>query len=74
MGLNPKNLLMAKERIRIFREQHPKMLSFGRVLKEHALEPGTIIEIHVTTPEGEKYDANLKLTPEDVESVQLYMK
>ena len=74
MGFNPKNLLKAKERYRIFKEQHPKMISFGRTLNRHAVKPGTVIEIKATTPEGESYTANLKVTPEDVESLPMFIK
>ena len=74
MALNPKSLLKAKERLHIFREQHPKIVSFGKTLNEHAIQPGTIFEITATTPKGKSYTASMRLTPEDVESLRLFVK
>ncbi|MGI6118009.1 MAG: hypothetical protein ACOYBC_06415 [Bilifractor sp.] len=72
MALNPKNIMKAKERYGIFKRQHPKFLAFCSAVNRRALETGTVIEVKVTSPEGKTLETNLKLTPEDVETVRLY--
>ena len=74
MAMNPKMLFQAKERYNIFKNQHPKLIEFGKVLDENAVEAGTVFEITATTPEGKKYTANIRLTPEDVETFHMFHK
>lgn len=74
MAINPKTLFAAKDRYNIFRNQHPKLIGFGKVLDENAVEPGTVFEITATTPAGKKYTANIRLTPEDVETFRMFRK
>lgn len=74
MAMNPKMLFQAKERYNIIKNQHPKLIEFGKVLDENAVEAGTVFEITATTPEGKKYTANIRLTPEDVETFRMFHK
>ena len=74
MAMNPKMLFQAKERYNICKKQHTKLLEFGKVLDENAVEAGTVFEITATTPEGKKYTANIRLTPEDVETFRMFHK
>ncbi|MEE8886282.1 MAG: hypothetical protein SOI56_06925 [Eubacteriales bacterium] len=74
MAINPKNLMAAKQRLNIFKSQHPKIIEYGKMLNEKAIEPGTVFEIKATTPEGQSYSANIRLTPEDVESFRMFKK
>ena len=74
MAMNPKMLFQAKERYNIFKNQHPKLIEFGKVLDENAVEAGTVFEITATTPVGKKYTANIRLTPEDVETFRMFHK
>lgn len=74
MAMNPKMLFQAKERYNIFKNQHPKLIEFGKVLDENAVEAGTVFEITATTPVGKKYTANIRLTLEDVETFRMFHK
>lgn len=74
MAISPKALMSAKERYRIFRNQHPKIIEFGKKLNEEAVEPGTVFEITATTPDGRSYTANIRLTSEDVETYRMFKK
>ena len=53
-----------------FQDNHPKVPLFFRAVYENALEEGTIIEIRVTTPGGAKYETNMKLTADDIDTVR----
>ena len=69
--MNPMMLLQIKEKIDIFREQHPKMRSFIHVIKDKAIAVGSVIEIKVTSPDGQEYVSNIKVTENDVELIRI---
>ena len=71
MAVNPMALLKLKEPFSIFSRQHPKVPLFFRKINEKGLEPGMILELKVTDNEGNNYVTNMKLTPEDVETLKL---
>lgn len=52
-----------------FRRSHPKFQPFINTVSKNALMEGTIIEIHVSTPEGKNYCSNIKLKKEDIELI-----
>jgi hypothetical protein len=72
MAINPAALMKAKGRYNIFKKQHPKFLAFLGAVNAKMLEPGTVIDVKVTGPDGKTIETNLKLTPEDVESVRMF--
>lgn len=74
MAINPLQLTKLKGRWDIFKTQHPKFISYGKMLNKKAVEEGTIIEIKTTTPEGETFETNLKMTREDVETLRMFVK
>ena len=61
----------AKNRINMFNNDHPKVMPFLEMLKKNAVEEGTIVEMRVTTPGGEEYVSNIRLTKNDVETIKL---
>ena len=69
--MNPMILLQIKEKIDIFREQHPKMRSFVHVIKQKAISVGSVIEIKVTSPDGQEYVSNIKVTENDVDLIRI---
>ena len=71
MAVNPMELMKMGERLKRFQEQHPRFPLFLREVDEKAVMPGTVIEIRATTPEGREYVTNIRLTPDDVESIQM---
>lgn len=74
MAINPAALLRMKERMRIFKADHPKVGPFFQMLRERALMEGTVFELKVTTPDGQEYISNIKLTPDDIETIRLLSK
>ena len=71
MAVNPMDMMKIGQRLKVFREQHPKFPAFLTQVKENALVPGTIMEMKVTTPEGREYITNIRLTQDDVETLRM---
>ena len=69
--MNPMFLMQIKDRMNTFNAEHPKLGRFFSVIKSNAIKEGTIIEMKVTTPEGEEYVSNIKLTNNDVETIRM---
>ncbi|MBR4719116.1 MAG: hypothetical protein IKP31_02610 [Lachnospiraceae bacterium] len=61
----------AKNRLNMFNNDHPKVMPFLEMLKANAVKEGTIVEMRVTTPEGQEYVSNIRLTKTDVETIKL---
>ncbi|WP_338801424.1 hypothetical protein WAA20_15255 [Butyrivibrio fibrisolvens] len=59
------------QRLNIFRTQHPKFQAFLGSVTQGAIREGTIIEIKVTDPDGGEYISNMKLTSDDIETVEI---
>ncbi len=74
MAINPMMLMKMKERLNVFQQDHPKVLPFFTMLRDKASEEGTVYELKVTTPDGQSYVANIKLTANDLETIQMLMK
>ena len=71
MGMNPANIMKLMQRLNIFRTQHPKFQAFLGSVTQGAIREGTIIEIKVTDPDGGEYLSNMKLTSDDIETVEI---
>ena len=71
MAVNPMDLLKMKERLQIFRDQHSRFPLFLKDVGEHAIAVGSVVEMKVTSPEGKEYITNIRLTPEDIETIEL---
>ena len=57
-----------------FIRNHPKLPMFGKAVVGQALHEGTIIEINVTTAEGQNLVTNLKLNAEDMALLEEALK
>ena len=53
-----------------FKKKHPKFPAFCSAVYQKGLREDSIIEISVTTPEGEKMTTNLKVKSSDLELLQ----
>lgn len=53
-----------------FKSNHPKFPLFIRAVNAHGLQPDTIVEIHIQTPDGKTFDSNLKITESDLDLLQ----
>ena len=57
-----------------FIKNHPKLPLFGKAVVGQAIHEGTIIEISVTTAEGQNLVTNLKISAEDMELLNEALK
>ena len=74
MALNPKNMMnMAKMkgRLELFNQQHPRMLPFLHAVGGSGLQPGSVLELKVTSPDGKELVTNIRLTPDDIETFRM---
>jgi len=71
MAVNPMDLLKLKERLTVFTGQHPKFPAFLSAVGSKAAVEGAVIEVSVTSPDGQKMTSNIKLTAEDVKSIEI---
>lgn len=65
--LNPGKLLKIKSAWDRFTRNHPKFEPFIKAVQRNSISEGTIIEINITTKEGNTISTNLKLTEEDMD-------
>ena len=71
MAVNPKQLMQMADRLRIFKEQHPRVLEFISAVGRSSLQPGVILELKVTETDGRTSVTNMRLTPEDIETSEI---
>lgn len=53
-----------------FQKNHPKFPKFLEAVSRNGIKEGSIIEIRVTTVEGESFDSNLKVSADDMEMIE----
>ncbi|MBO5473537.1 MAG: hypothetical protein J6A08_07120 [Lachnospiraceae bacterium] len=53
-----------------FQKNHPKFPMFLKAVTRNGFKEGSIIEIKVTTAEGEQFDSNLKINADDMEMIE----
>lgn len=53
-----------------FQKNHPKFPKFLSAVVRNGIKEGSIIEIKVTTAEGESFDSNLKVNADDMEMIE----
>ncbi|MGN0160722.1 MAG: hypothetical protein ACI4AQ_04985 [Lachnospiraceae bacterium] len=68
--MNPMKLLQLKSDWDQFVRSHPKFVPFIKAVGADGFRPGTVLEVTVTTPEGQKYTTNLKVTESDMKFVE----
>lgn len=67
---NPAALLQMMNLWNRFERNHPKFPMFLKAVAQKGIKEGSIIEIRVTTADGENFDSNLKVSAEDMELVE----
>jgi DNA-binding protein YbaB len=68
--MNPMDMMKLTNSMKKFQENHPKIFSFFAATRDDYKE-GSVIEISVTAPGGEKKTANLKLNADDMEAIEM---
>ena len=53
-----------------FKRNHPKFPAFCQAVVNKGIRVDSVIEISVTTPEGERIDTNLKVKQSDLDLLQ----
>ena len=71
MGFNPADLFRVKSAAAKFNANHPKLIPFFGAAKNKAKTPGSVIEISITDPNGERIETNLRVQESDVEFINL---
>lgn len=64
--MNPLKLLQLKSAWDRFKTNHPKFPKFLSAIYKKGMAEGTVIELRVTTPNGEEMTANVKLKSDDI--------
>lgn len=67
---NPAAILQMINLWNRFQNNHPKFPRFLSAVSKSAIREGSIIEIKVTTAEGESFDSNLKINADDMEMIR----
>ena len=67
---NPAAILQMMNLWSRFQNNHPKFPKFLSAVVKNGIKEGSIIEIRVTTAEGESYDSNLKVNAQDMEMIE----
>lgn len=74
MGFNPADLFRVKNAAAKFNANHPKLIPFFAATKDKAMTPGSVIEISITDPNGERIETNLRVQDSDVDFINLLME
>ena len=67
--MNIGKLMQLKGELDGFKSRHPKFPLFLKAVQQRALTEGTLMEIKVTTPDGQTLTSNLRLTQEDLDVI-----
>lgn len=64
--MNPMDLMKIMSAKNRFQANHPKFGAFLKAAFAGGIQEGTILELTVTKPDGEKMTTNLKVQPSDL--------
>ena len=53
-----------------FKQNHPKFPKFMSAVYQNGIKEGSIVEINVTTADGQSLNSNLKISAEDMELIR----
>lgn len=67
---NPAAILQMMNLWNRFQKNHPKFPKFLKAVMLSGIKEGSIIEIKVTTADGENFDSNLKISADDMEMIE----
>ena len=74
MNMNPMLIMQLQQRMTQFQQDHPKVMPFFRAVGENAVQEGSVFAIKVTTPDGKTLESNIKLTANDIETINMIKK
>lgn len=53
-----------------FQKNHPKFPAFCKAVSKKGLREGSVIEVIVTTPDGERIETSIKVQESDIELIK----
>lgn len=68
--MNLNNTMKMMKAWNTFQGNHPKFSAFCKVVMNRGIRVGSVIEITIITPDGERMETNLKVQQEDLELLQ----
>lgn len=71
MDMNPMLLMQLQKRLGMFQADHPKVMPFMQAVGNTAITEGTVFAVKVTTPDGKVLESNIKLTANDIETINM---
>ena len=72
--MDPRKMLQMKSALAQLNKNHPKLWPFIQSLEQEGLAVDSVIEITVTTPEGKRKTANIKVKESDLELIRRIKK
>ncbi len=69
--MNPMDMMQFASRLSIFRQQHPKFGKFLKAVANKGITEGSVMEVKFKATDGNEYLANVKLTAEDIETIEM---
>jgi hypothetical protein len=69
--MNPMEMMKLAGRLGIFKQQHPKFGKFLKAVAAKGLTEGSVMEVKFKATDGKEYVANIKMTPEDIETIDM---
>lgn len=67
---NPAAILQMMNLWNKFKQNHPKFPKFMTAVYQNGIKEGSIIEINVTTADGQSLNSNLKISADDMELIE----
>lgn len=71
MAINPLQILKLKDTLNAFRNRHPGFSRFIGALRRKGVPEGSVLEVKITSPDGETMETNFRVTPEDIALIRM---
>lgn len=71
MAINPLKLLKLKDRYKVFKAEHPKLLAFFKAASNEVVEEGSVLKIAIKNQEGKVLGTEITLTAEDIKTLEI---
>ncbi len=71
MAVNPLQIMKIKTQLNNFRKRHPGFTAFIRAVRRKGLPEGSVVDLKVTSPDGETVTTNFRVTQEDLDFISM---
>ena len=69
--MNPMDMMQLAGRLGSFKQQHPKFGKFLKSVASKGITEGAVMEIKFKAVDGQEYVSNIRLTKEDIDTIQM---